>query len=353
MSVHLSTLEKPFIVSYEVTSQCSLDCFFCCAQLSKYRREDLPTEAALQVISKIADAGVYSIFLTGGEPLQRSDLPLLIEECLARGMNVSLSTNGVEASRTTAELIAATGLEEVQVSIHAPDETHDRLVGVSGALDRGLDGLRNLVDAGLRVTVASVATRQNYWQLPRLAELVAGMGARYFRVLRLMPHSDDLLQQLVPHDGMKTIVKQLMDLEKRMEDFIVSVHASPGFQDERYHNPDEYGIVHPLCHTCTAGKTSMAILSNGDCTPCVELKSPEFVCGNIITSPLAEIWASEPMSLLRSATPDNYLDRCGQCEYRWTCYSARCAAFSLEGDVLGDDLSCYLLGPHAMPAEAR
>ena len=113
----LKSLEKPFIVNFEITSQCNQKCSFCSAQLSKYQREDLPTKDVLEIISKIAKEGIYSIFLTGGEPLLRNDLPLIIKQCLDYGMNVSLSTNGVMETERMAELIAFTGLDEIQVSI--------------------------------------------------------------------------------------------------------------------------------------------------------------------------------------------------------------------------------------------
>lgn len=343
MSTPLRNLQKPFIVNFEVTSQCNLECTFCCAQLSKYRREDLPTKRVLKIISKIADEGIYSIFLTGGEPLLREDLPVIIKECIDRGMNVSLSTNGTEATSRIASTIASAGLEEIQVSIHAPDDTNDEIVGVKGATIHSFDGLRNLVEAGLRVTVAGVAIRTNYTLLPRLADKVAKMGAKHFRVLRLMPHSYDTLREQVPHQEMQALVRRLFSLEEELEGFTIEIHSSPGFSDASTYDPREYRILHPLCHTCTAGKVSMGILSNGDCVPCLELKAPELACGNILRDSLSEVWNSRPLSLLRTVTPDKYRGECGKCEFKWTCYSARCVSYNLRGDLLGDDESCYRL----------
>jgi radical SAM protein with 4Fe4S-binding SPASM domain len=258
------------------------------------------------------------------------------------GMNVSLSTNGVEASIEKSNLIASTGLEEIQVSIYAPDDKiHDSIVGVNGALNQSLKGLKNLIDAGLRVTVASVGTRMNHYCLPELAEQVADIGARYFRVLRLMPHTQNMLEWIVPYNEMLFLVERMKDLEKRREEFIISVHTSPGFEMEQFQNPRIYNIVHPLCNTCTAGKTSMAILSNGDCFPCIELRKSELFCGNILDTSLDKVWNSEPMSILRSITPDNYHGKCGECYSKWICYSARCVAYNLGGDFLGEDESCY------------
>jgi radical SAM protein with 4Fe4S-binding SPASM domain len=337
----LRSLQSPFIINFEVTNQCNLECVFCCAQLSKYRRKDLSKEKILEIIAKIASEDVYSIFLTGGEPFMRDDLPQFVKECLDYGMNVSLSTNGTKATKRISRMIASTGLDEIQVSIHAPNNTNDEIVGVSGAVEQSFKGLQNLIDAGLRATVASVATLMNYYLMPELVKKVAGMGARYFRILRLMPHSSGLLQQVVPYKEMQTLIKQLVLLEEETEDFMISIHTSPGFLDRQFYDSKEYKILHPLCHTCTAGKTSMSILSDGDCTPCSELKSPEFICGNILHDPLSDIWNSKPMSLLRSAIPDNYHGRCGNCEFKWVCYSARCVAYNLGGDILGDDESCY------------
>lgn len=342
MSV-LKKLEKAFIVNFEITNQCNLDCMFCSAQLSRYARKDLPTSKVLSIIDKIAQQDIYSIFLTGGEPLLRNDLPQIIERCMNHEMNVMLSTNGIMESEEVADRIASTGLEEIQVSIHAPNEINDRLVQADGALEQSLQGLRNLVNAGLKVTVASVATRKNINLLPKLAKQVAEMGAKYFRVLRLIPHSDKMLKFLVPYEEMRKTVDEFGLLDDNLSDFTISIHASPGFVDEKFSDPDEYSIVHPLCHTCTAGKTSFGILPNGDCVPCLELKDPEFICGNILDKTIDKIWDSQPMATIRSATPDRYKGECADCNKKWLCYSARCVAHNLEGDILGDDVSCYLL----------
>ena len=280
---------------------------------------------------------------TGGEPLLRNDLPSIIKECLAHGINTSLSTNGILANRNTCKLIANAGLKEIQVSIHAPNPIHDEMVGVDGALNHALKGLKNLVEAGLSTIVAAVPTRLNYQLLPELAGKVKKIGARCFRILRLMPHSEAVLQQTVPYEEMKELVKKMKDVTTEPDDFAVSIHTTAGFSTDQYDLEHWEKILHPLSHTCSAGKVSMGIPSDGDCVPCLEIKKPEMICGNILQDSLLDIWSARPMLLLRSATPDKYKQRCGKCELKWTCYSARCIAYNLESDILGDDISCYRL----------
>jgi radical SAM protein with 4Fe4S-binding SPASM domain len=138
------------------------------------------------------------------------------------------------------------------------------------------------------------------------------------------------------------LVRRLKDLSDRVSDFVVSIHTGAGYSDAEFYDIEHWEkILHPLSYTCSAGKVTMGILSNGDCVPCLEIKNPKMICGNILHEPLAAIWSSKPMSLVRRTTPAKYNGKCGKCELKWTCYSARCIAYNLTGDILGDDVSCY------------
>ena len=337
----LRSLRKPFHVNFEITNRCNYNCKFCSAQLSKYYSNELSTRDVSSIIRKLVDENVYALFLTGGEPLLRKDLPIFVKQAINCGMNVCVSTNAVAANKSIAESLAHAGLDEIQVSIQAPNEIHNEIVGVDGALEAAFEGMDNLIQAGIGVIVASVGIRRNYRFLPELGRKVAKMGAICYRVLRLMPTSSEMLEELIPHNEIGLLVKNLIDLQE--EGVITTdIHTPPGFFGHGYYNPGRYPyILHAFCGVCTAGKTTMAILPNGDCTPCIEFKDAGFIGGNIMKQSLSEIWESKPMSLLRDATPDNYQRECGICPYKWTCYSSRCIAYRFDGDVLGDDCSCY------------
>lgn len=340
----LRALEKPYHVNFEITNLCNFRCSFCSARLSEGRRKDLPTGDVLKIISSLAAEGVHSIFLTGGEPFLRKDLPVIVSKSMDCGMNVTLSTNGASVSKEAAGQMAGAGLGEIQVSIHGNDGVHDRMVGVDGAFEASVNGLRNLLDAGITATVASVATRENCGSLPALAEKVAAMGASYFRVLRLMPHSREMLDQIPSFSQMEDLVGELSKIERKF-DISIMVTAPPGFAEETG-NRKQYRILHPLCHTCTAGKISMGIFADGDCVPCLELRDSKFVCGNLLREPLSKIWDSRQMRLHRKISPENYNGGCGKCKWKWSCYSARCVAHNLGGDLLGSDISCYYFSRH-------
>lgn len=183
---------------------------------------------------------------------------------------------------------------------------------------------------GLRIILASVDMQHNYKFLPNLARRSATIGVDCFRVLRLMPTSDEMLNQLIPYEKMQELAKDIVSIQEE-EGIVVDIHAHPGFFESGYYTPSNYPyLMHPLCTICTAGKMTMAILPNGQCMPCVAFKDDDFICGNILEDPIPEIWQSKPMTLLRNAAPDNYTGFCGTCKYKWSCYSARCIAHKYD-----------------------
>ena len=339
--MHLASLNLPFSINFEVTNICDLDCIFCSARLNEGKKNDLNTNNIYYILKELSFKGIKSLFITGGDPFNRDDIVEIIGYAINLGINVTLSTNGIRITHDIARKLYDAGLEEIQVSIHGTEKIHDKIVKVNGAYDMAIKGLKALCDAGLRVTVASVLTKLNINNIPNLVYNISEIGAHYFRVQRLMPHSSYLLSQVVSSEDMMALTKKLRIIESELKNIIIRIHSSPGLWDYVNWCPEEYDIVHPLCNTCTAAKLSMGILSNGDCLPCLELRGAEFISGNILNDDINTIWSSSPMRLLRNTIPDNYKGKCGDCDYKWSCYSARCVSYNLSGDIMGDDISCY------------
>ncbi len=104
-----------------VTDRCNFRCQYCMpAEGLPWldRAEVLSFEEIERIVALLASMGVADVRLTGGEPLVRRDLPVLVD-MLARveGLrDLSLTTNGYLLQRDAAALAAA-GLRRVNVSI--------------------------------------------------------------------------------------------------------------------------------------------------------------------------------------------------------------------------------------------
>jgi cyclic pyranopterin phosphate synthase len=106
------------------------------------RDEILSYEEIQRLVGVLASMGVDEVRLTGGEPLVRRDLPVLVE-LLAKTDGVrdlSLTTNGVLLDRFAAPLVEA-GLRRLNVSLDSLSHVRFAEITRRDALDRVLAGL--------------------------------------------------------------------------------------------------------------------------------------------------------------------------------------------------------------------
>jgi cyclic pyranopterin phosphate synthase len=151
----LDTRNRPIRdLRISVTDRCNLRCSYCMPR-ERYpwldRREILTYEEIERLARLFVDLGVEKVRLTGGEPLVRTDVEVLIGY-LTRipGLrDLSLTTNGQLLADRAGDLRAA-GLRRINVSLDTLDPERFRRVTRRGDLGGVLEGLRAARDAGLR-----------------------------------------------------------------------------------------------------------------------------------------------------------------------------------------------------------
>jgi radical SAM protein with 4Fe4S-binding SPASM domain len=342
VQVNLPELKAPFIVDFEITQRCQYKCFFCEADIPNIKpAPELKTDEILRILEKLSEAEVLNVFFTGGEPLLRTDLPDLIKYCSNLGLDPCVSTSAFPLDESRLQQLINAGLDNVQVSIHGPKGVHDAVVGKRRAYPIVFANLKELVKAGVRVEIACVGLKENLEYIPALIKEVAPLGVQFFRILRYVPgHRKEMLEHIPPKALVERCIPEIREVAKECG-IDTALGFCPGIE-----GATTYLVrgIHPVAFVCPAGKTSFAIMPNGDVYPCVFFKNnPEMCCGNILENSVTEVWNHSMMAMFRRLTPEDYTGICGDCERKWVCYSARCVAYNLTNDVYGDDLSCYLV----------
>lgn len=336
-------LEAPIMVDFEITDRCPYRCFFCEGDIPNIDPvpELLSTKECFRIFEKLANAGVFDVFFTGGEPFLRSDLPDLIKYCFDVGLEPCISTNAFHLDEFKLKRIIEAGLDHLQVSIQGPDVIHESIVRRPGSYSMVMKNLEKLVENGVEIEVACVGLKENLEYIPELIRQVAVLGIKKFRILRYVPgHRREMLEHIPPRGVVEDSLPKIMEAVKEYNvelllSFCPGLTMSP--------TPIFEGI-HPVTFTCPAGKAEFTILPNGDVYPCTFFRyKPEMCVGNILKDDISKLWNHPKMVMLRRLTPEDYIGICGQCERKWTCYSARCVAYNLTGDLHGDDLSCYIV----------
>lgn len=147
-----------------ITDRCNIRCFYCMPSDSVEflpRAELLTYEEIQRFVRVVARMGVNKVRITGGEPLVRSDVPVLIR--LLRQLpgitDLGLTTNGIPLADVADELRQA-GLDRVNISLDTLRE--DKFVQISRrrGLDRVLSGIAAAQQAGFsQIRLNAIAIR--------------------------------------------------------------------------------------------------------------------------------------------------------------------------------------------------
>ena len=136
-----------------VTDRCNFRCTYCMPEEGLAwlpKRELLTFEELTRLLAVFVRLGVRSLKVTGGEPLVRADLPVLIRMFREVGpeLDISLTTNGVLLQRLAAPLAEA-GVDRATVSCDSLLRHRFAEMTRRDALDAVLAGMRAAETAGM------------------------------------------------------------------------------------------------------------------------------------------------------------------------------------------------------------
>ncbi len=128
-----------------VTDRCNVRCFYCMPETGvKFvpRDEILSFEEIERFVRIAVGLGIDKVRVTGGEPLVRRDLPVLVRRLAAiPGIHdLALTTNGV-ALAELAEPLYAAGLRRLNVHLDTLDRERFRQIARRDDLDKVLEGI--------------------------------------------------------------------------------------------------------------------------------------------------------------------------------------------------------------------
>lgn len=164
----------------------------------------------MDVISRLADAGVKRIDFSGGDPLLRRDLPELLAYAKERGINSVVTTNGALIDDGHIDLFKDT-VSAVQVSIDGPRDLHNTLRGAK-VYDRTVANAGKLAASGCKVRISSVIFKRNIDHWEYLLDLSSELGAfsHFFNLLAPSGRGASLKKEMLDHDQMRELRRKII-----------------------------------------------------------------------------------------------------------------------------------------------
>lgn len=240
-----------------VTDRCNLRCQYCMPE-EEYvwlpKADVLSFEETMRLVDVFVSLGVDRVRLTGGEPLLRADLPVLVRMLAQRPAlrDLALTTNGVLLREHAAALRAA-GLHRVTVSLDTLDPATFRLLSRRDDLPRVLDGVAAARAVGFdelkldTVVIAGV----NDGELPALLAYARSLDAE----LRCIEYMDVGGATRWSPDRVVPRARMLQTLERAFGP-ITALPRDGSAPAERFRLADGtvFGIIasvtQPFCATC-------------------------------------------------------------------------------------------------------
>jgi radical SAM protein with 4Fe4S-binding SPASM domain len=362
-----ASARRPIVV-WNITRTCNLKCLHCYSDsyAEKYEGE-LTNAEAKRNLDDLAEFKVPAVLFSGGEPLVRPDLLELISYAVAKGLRVTLSTNGTLIDDDIAKKLKANNLTYVGISLDGIGDTNDHFRGVPGAFERAVRGFRACHKAGQKVGLRLTLTKHNCQDLHQIFDFIEAEGIQracfYHLVYTGRGTSADELPHSAVRRAMDIILQRTEDFHKRglnKEILTVDNHADNAYiylkMKER--NPQRAEEIYQWMAWNGGGANSSGVgISNIDTQGNVHPDQfwQTALLGNIRQRKFSEIWSDNSIPLLRDLRNRLPLlkGRCGACQFKPVCGgSFRVRAEQVYGDRWQQDPACYLSDAEIGMAEA-
>jgi radical SAM protein with 4Fe4S-binding SPASM domain len=340
--LHLSEIpmKDQFFIQWHITNFCNLRCHHCYQEdFSKDRDLDWP---GLKIISDNILTTINGwnktayIQLTGGEPLLRQELFLLLDHLNQKPTveELGIITNGLLFDREVVKRLAGfSKLKKIKISLDGASAEINDSIRTQGSFEKVMKSLSLIKHEGrFQVILMFTVMKRNFKSLLSLLKLCEDLDIEGLIVERFIPwgRGREILEEVLDQDQWKEMVETLFDsFSIEME----NNHPIPyqAFQIS-FHNGGQDLSGAP----CVIGVDGLCIMPEGSVFPCRRFPT---AVGNLLEDSLKTIWAkSEILEKLRRK--ENLKGKCGRCVVK-DCRGCRSLALCLTGDYLAEDPHCW------------
>lgn len=346
-------------IFWSVTGRCNFRCRHCYMDAPEGALGELTHEEAIELIDQMAECGVLTVDITGGEPFVRQDLWEMIDRLLSYKITIGqVYTNGWLLTDAILDKFEERGLKpEFSISFDGIG-WHDWMRGVTGAETAALHALKRCRERGFLTNVEMCIHKGNVDTIRETVNCLAQLGVPLMKCCSVaqtplwcanaqgndmsIPEYMEAMLNYLPYyyqDGMP------MDLI--LGNLVRMNRGKPSYEttSEKYD-----GTENCLnCHLCGVVRYSCYITPEGRLLPCM----PMTACKE------QEQFARVQEIGLRKGLSDSYYmqfvdkrikdllavnEECAACPYKYKC-GGGCRATALEqtGNLLGPDPEkCFL-----------
>jgi len=339
----------PMLVYWEMTQACGLACKHCRAEaMSEAHPFELNTLESKAFLDQLLGFGdpLPHLILTGGDPLRRRDIFLLIDYARSIGLDVSITPSATpELTNQAIDKLQQHGIQSLGLSLDGSCAAkHDAIRGIPGTFDRTIRAARHAGKIGLPIQVNTLVSEETADDLPAIYELLRTSFPvmRWSLFFLISVGRGKALNEVSPERG-EQIMDWVLDLVPSAP-FAVKTTEAPSYRRIAIKKMKAAKMAAPAMKETSVyrgfqirdGHGIVFVSNLGEIYPSGFLP---LRCGNVRKDNLVDIYRdSETFRGLHS--PDDFHGKCGLCEYSHICGGSRARAYAYTGDALGSDPFC-------------
>ena len=335
----------PLWLLAELTYRCPLHCVFCYNPTDFARsEEELSTDEWLRVLREGRALGAVQLGLSGGEPLSRDDLEIIVAEAHQLGYYTNLITSGIGLNESRIKSLKQAGLDHIQLSFQdSTREVNDFLSSTrTFELKAKVAALIKQYDYPMVLNV--VLHRLNIDHVQQILDMAEAMRADYVELANTQYYGwawhnrEQLLPSREQLERAEAVTQRFRGRpEQKMKVFFVV----PDYF-ERRPKPCMNGL----------GSIFLTVTPDGTALPCHAARMlPGLTFPNVRDHSVEHIWRdSESFNHFRG---DDWMkEPCRSCPEKTKDFGGcRCQAYLMTGDPANTDPVCDLSPHHHLVTE--
>jgi pyrroloquinoline quinone biosynthesis protein E len=339
-------ITPPLWLLAEVTYRCPLHCVFCSnpVDYTRYSHE-LSTDEWLRVLNEARPLGATQLGFSGGEPLLRDDLEVLVAEGHRLGYYTNLITSGVGLNEKRLAAFKDAGLDHIQLSFQDSTKELNDFLSSTRTFDLKSKVAKLIKEYDYPMVLNVVLHRLNIDHIQQILEMAEAMNVEYLELANTQYYGwafhnrDQLLPSREQLERAERITNEFRArIGKRMRVIFVV--------------PDYYANRPKACMNGW-GSVFLCLTADGVALPCHEARMlPGLSFPSVRNHSLAWIWRDSP-AFNRFRGEDWMKEPCRTCPERDKDFGGcRCQAYLLTGDAENADPVCDLSPHHGAVLEA-
>jgi pyrroloquinoline quinone biosynthesis protein E len=329
-----SKIGPPLWLLAELTYKCPLHCVYCYNPVDFAKTEqELTTEQWFKVLREARELGSVQCGFSGGEPMLRDDLELIVAEAHRLGYYTNLLTSGVGLNEKRIAALKEAGLAHIQLSFQdSTREVNDFLSST-----RTFDLKRRAADMikahGYPMVMNCTIHRQNIDHIDAIIQLAVDIEAEYVELANTQYYG----WAQINRDQLLPSREQIERAERVTNEW----RAKLGNKMKLFFVVPDYYETRPKKCMNGWGNIFLTITPDGKALPCHTARMlPGLEFPDVRTSSIREIWyESEGFNRYRGT--GWMKEPCSSCPEKEKDYGGcRCQAYMVANDPAAADPVC-------------